>query len=144
LQQWLAAGKQVFSIEYLTQSSLINQYIVGAHSNNYVPYVCVRALDQLCAGIPENIEEIKIEKENISYPNPSNGIIHLDKKYFDTNSEIYIMSSAGQLIKKIYSSDLKSSGDEYIIDLSSLNDGVCYLSVISSNKNQIIKIVLIH
>jgi cysteinyl-tRNA synthetase, unknown class len=144
LQQWLSSSKQVFSIEYLTQTALINQYIVGAHSNNFVPYVCVRALDQLCAGIPQNIEEIKIDKEKLSFPNPSDGMVYLNKKYLDSSSEIYLISATGQLIKKIDPSALKSSGESYLLDLTSVSDGVCYLSVISANKNQMLRLVLIH
>ncbi len=52
LQEFLNNNKPVLSIEYLTNKSLIDEYVPHAHNKGYIPYCTVRALDTLTDGIP--------------------------------------------------------------------------------------------
>ncbi|MFA4853148.1 MAG: MJ1477/TM1410 family putative glycoside hydrolase [Bacteroidales bacterium] len=149
LQEYLTNGKQVFSIEYLTQANLISQYVNGAHSNNFVPYVCVRALDQLCPGIPAGLEEIinlptgQAGEENISlYPNPSTGGVFLSGNNLDKKSVILVFSSLGCLIKKYSMNELNISGNELSIDMSAFSEGVYFLKVFTKTGIECKRIVI--
>lgn len=52
LQEFLDNNKPVLSIEYLTNKSLIEEYVPHAHDKGYIPYCNVRALNSLADGIP--------------------------------------------------------------------------------------------
>ncbi len=51
LEQFKDNGIRVFSIEYLTDQSKIDQYLIDAESHDFVPYVTTRELDILFDGI---------------------------------------------------------------------------------------------
>ena len=73
LQEFLANGKQVFSIEYLTEPAKISQYKTAAMTAKFIPYTCKRDLASLCDGIATAIEEPPHEIEirlSQNYPNP--------------------------------------------------------------------------
>jgi cysteinyl-tRNA synthetase len=141
LMQWQANNKQVFSIDYLTQPSLINQYAVGAHSYNFVPYACVRELDQLCGGIPMSLN-MQSELDNVMiYPNPSDGKINLYENFAVEKYEIEVFSSFGQPLGKW---SVKKRGDVVHIDLSDFPDGIYYLSINSGKGSTYKKIVINH
>ncbi|MBI5324941.1 MAG: endo alpha-1,4 polygalactosaminidase [Ignavibacteriae bacterium] len=48
IQNYLSAGKQIYSIEYLTEEGKIIQYQNESGKKSFVPYSCTRALDKLC------------------------------------------------------------------------------------------------
>ncbi len=144
LQEWQSNNKQVFSIEYLTQTTLINQYINGAHSNNFVPYVCTRALDQLCSGIPVSIEKTPDDKNLLLFPNPSSGIVFISSDMLDNNSEIFLFSSLGQILKNYRLNELKKSGNWQIIDLSMFPDEIYYIEIASEKGNSFKKVIRSH
>jgi len=52
LQDYQAQGICVFSVEYLTLPAKVNQYILAASNEGYVPYVAYRELHILNDGIP--------------------------------------------------------------------------------------------
>ncbi len=52
LQEFLDNNKTVLSIEYLTDTLLIDAYVPHAHDKGYIPYCNVRALNSLANGIP--------------------------------------------------------------------------------------------
>jgi len=54
LTEFSTNGKQVFSIEYLTDTSKIQQYLGVATGKSYIPYYCTRELDQLCQNVKMN------------------------------------------------------------------------------------------
>ncbi len=65
LQHYQQVGKKVFNIEYISQSAKINQYEQDIQQYGFVPYYCVRNLDQLCGqptwvGIPTANETPKL------------------------------------------------------------------------------------
>ncbi len=61
------AGVKVFSVEYLTQLNLIEQYLAVANQNNFVPYCSVRDLDVLTDGfLPPELVKFKVVLHN--YP----------------------------------------------------------------------------
>ncbi len=81
LGDYLNAGKKVFSIDYLSDQTKIDQYVNVAANNGFIPYVCVRDLDELCDGIQLSINNIVKEndinlysKGNIVYVNSSRDI----------------------------------------------------------------------
>jgi cysteinyl-tRNA synthetase len=140
LIQWQSHNKQVFSIDYLTQPSLINKYASGAHSYSFVPYASVRELDQLSKGIPTSIKENSDDDNVMLFPNPSNGKINLYENIPGDKYEIQVFSSFGQPLGKW---KVKKSGDVVHIDLSDFPDGVYYLGI-NSGKGTVFKKVVIN
>ena len=138
--QWQAHNKQVFSIDYLTQASLINQYAADAHSYNFVPYACVRELDQLCNGIPTSMAENGDQDNVMLFPNPSDGKINLYESLSGDKYEIQVFSSFGQPLGKW---NVKKRGDVVHIDLSDFPDGVYYLGI-NLGKGTVYKKVVIN
>jgi len=83
LNEYQSKGKKVFSVEYLTNSDLIDIYISEAAAHNYIPYRTVRALDQLYDGIVTSADLFENSVVNefklyANYPNPFGGAIHSD------------------------------------------------------------------
>ena len=74
LDEYLSNNIKVFSIEYLTQTTNIQQYISEAAARQYIPYTCVRDLDQLCTGVaPGTVNALPGQKSYFGiYPNPVN------------------------------------------------------------------------
>jgi cysteinyl-tRNA synthetase len=141
LLQWQANNKQIFSIDYLSQPLLINQYAVGAHSYNFVPYACVRELDQLCEGIPANLN-VSDELDNVMiYPNPSDGKINIYENFAVDKYEIQVFTSFGQPLGKW---TVKKRGDVVHIDLSDFPNGIYYLSINIGKGSAYKKIVINH
>ncbi|MBI2968230.1 MAG: endo alpha-1,4 polygalactosaminidase [Bacteroidetes bacterium] len=105
LSEYLAAGKPVFSIEYLTQPAAISQYVAAANSLQYIPYACVRALDQFCQPLvtsPDILSENLCDIKTIS--NPGNREIIIYSPCSITNNRIEIMDITSRIV---YASDLK-------------------------------------
>ena len=77
LRQYLSNGKPVFSVEYLTEAVLIQQYITVSGQEHYIPYATVRELNLLNDGIETSINNILIVPRSVAlhqnYPNPFNG-----------------------------------------------------------------------
>ena len=78
LTDYKNAGKKVFSIEYLSDQPKIDQFVNVAATNGFIPYVCVRDLDQLCDGIDVSVQDIVkndeiniYSKGNVIYVNSS-------------------------------------------------------------------------
>ena len=75
LQDYRTEGIPVFSVEYLTQQSLIDQFVNTANSYGFIPYATVRALDVL-AGIPTEVKSEDVNPQDFfllqNYPNPFN------------------------------------------------------------------------
>ena len=66
------AGKKVFSIEYLSDQPKIDQFVNVAATNGFVPYVCVRDLDELCDGIDVSVQDIAKSNEEITVYSKAN------------------------------------------------------------------------
>ncbi|HHE37994.1 MAG TPA: hypothetical protein ENL20_05415 [Candidatus Cloacimonetes bacterium] len=64
LTEFLNAGIPVFSVEYLTQQSLIDTYLSAANDQSYVPYVSIRDLNILNNGMFIDSPELNIFYEN--------------------------------------------------------------------------------
>ena len=81
LAEYRAREKTVFSIEYLTEPALINQYIGVAAAETFLPYASVRALDQLFDGLGTgdvSPEPVGGEYRVLSLrPNPSLGPVEI-------------------------------------------------------------------
>ena len=127
LQGYQANGKRIFSIEYLTQQSKIQQYISAAQNENYVSYACMRALDLLCNGIRMGMEETQIKTPVEIYPNPcsetttlkiTNGKIQ--------NYELTIYDLFGREVRKY---EIKNPKSE--IDLSAQLSGMYFYRVMN-------------
>lgn len=57
LDEFKNRGKRVFSIEYIDQPAKLNQYVIDAQTNQYVPYACYRPLDMICTQLPLGLTE---------------------------------------------------------------------------------------
>jgi len=66
LDEYLGSNRPVFSVEYLTEPSLINAFVDSAQSLGYFLFVSVRALDELHDGIaplvplPQEIVDLRL------------------------------------------------------------------------------------
>ncbi len=66
LDEYLGEGKPIFSVEYLTNPSLVSAFVDSAQSLRYFPFVSVRALDELHDGIapqvplPQEIVDLRL------------------------------------------------------------------------------------
>ena len=138
LQEYLTNQKQVFSIEYLTNSVKIQQYTSVADSQSYIPYVCIRALDQLCEGIlVTDISELNILNNTFTkYPNPTNGTFTIEIPS-QQNYLIEIISITGKVIYKE-----QAQGGIKQIDLSQYLKGI-YLLKLTNNKETIVEKVIV-
>ena len=104
LTEFMQNGKQVFSVEYLTNSQKIAKYKDEAQKYGFVPYVCTRELDKLCY---ENVQENKV----IIYPNPSSEPylnLYYKKFPFDGLLSVKIYDTLGRLIyyNEVYSNTI--------------------------------------
>ena len=78
LQEYITNSKRVFSIEYVTQSDKIQQYIAAARNAGYVSVACKRALNSLCFEIASGMSEEENARHSTTnalflfqnYPNP--------------------------------------------------------------------------
>ena len=64
LTEFLNAGIPVFSVEYLTQQTLIDTFLDAAYEQNYVPYISIRDLNILNNGMFLDSPELNILYEN--------------------------------------------------------------------------------
>ncbi len=92
LREFLANGKQVFSIEYITQEEKINTFLQEADKENFVPYYCTRELNVLCEGKLD-------ERDFLIYPNPSEGFLQIYIKEFPFEGGTFsLYDSRGNLL----------------------------------------------
>ena len=125
LQEYLTNNKQVYSVEYLTEPAKITQYVNAAVIQNFVPYVCTRALEYLCGGIPLGLEDI--ESKSISditiYPNPARSEFFISSNKGATVTEVTIFNQIGQ--KVLHHKPVAQS-----IDVSRLRKGMYIIEVV--------------
>ena len=116
LEKFLENGKQIFSVEYLTDTDLIQQYVTSAEQNNFVPYATTRALDTLHDGILLSVEsnELNVPQSFVmfqNYPNPFNPVTTIKYSiYKPTQVELKIYNLSGQEIETLVNCS-KSSGE---------------------------------
>ncbi|PCJ83753.1 MAG: hypothetical protein COA57_10480 [Flavobacteriales bacterium] len=129
LQDYVQNSKQVFSVEYLTQSSKISQFISEANNQSFVPYVCTRDLDQLCSGITGTYNLQLTNDDMEIWPNPSKGIFQLkieNKEFGMKYFEVKIYNILGE---ELLSYILQTTSHELKFDLSNLHKGVYFLQL---------------
>ncbi|MFH1320394.1 MAG: MJ1477/TM1410 family putative glycoside hydrolase [Bacteroidota bacterium] len=147
LQEYLSNGKQVFSIEYLTQSSKIQQYLNEAATQQFVPYVCVRDLDQLCSGIATRVEgNLIMQKSGFSiYPNPASLFAAITfEQPLQKDLYVNVYSILGKPVKEIGSNFKKrSTPNSFLLNLSDLQDGIYLLEIFRSTPDIKIRRLLI-
>lgn len=129
LQEYLLNGKQVFSIEYLTQPTNIQQYIAAATTQGFVPLVCLRNLDQLCSGINSGLAVIEAPDSISIFPNPATFYSRIVlPKNFSSGISISFFSITGKLIKKMDPSKVIPSGENILLlNLSSIENGIYFI-----------------
>jgi cysteinyl-tRNA synthetase len=96
LTDYLNAGKKVFSIEYLSDQPKIDQYVNVAGTNGFIPYVCVRDLNQLCDGIDVSVNEI-VKNDEINIYSKAN-VVYVNSSKIIEYYSVYNLN--GQLIKE--------------------------------------------
>lgn len=163
LQEYLSNGKQIFSIEYLTDQTKIAQYKNAAANAKFIPYVCTRALDKLSDGIQTDVE--RDPNENVphgiqldqNYPNPfskSTTIRFRIEKNFknigqpeirNTQSRHSEFSSAislkvfdllGREVATLINGQVESGLHEIIFKASHIHSGLYYYTLTSQNLSQ--------
>jgi len=75
LDSFVARGKKVCSIEYLTLPALIEVYLDSAFAHDFYPYATRRALDTLYGAFPHGIDQSTPRQYVLrldAYPNPFN------------------------------------------------------------------------
>ncbi len=88
------------------------------------------------------LPEDQIQAFNI-YPNPTNGLIHIELLYGSNElANGTVLNAYGQIVKKFRLDD-HMSGFNIQIDLSDLQDGVYYINIASNNADLTHKIILI-
>ena len=104
LKKFLAHKKSVFSVEYLTEPPIIQQYLSAAGTNHFVPYVSTRPLNRLYNGISTRIQKKSGALPNLfhlypNYPNPFNPATTIDFS-ISTPSRVslQIFNSLGQIV----------------------------------------------
>ena len=104
LRQYLSNGKPVFSVEYLTEAGLVQQYITVSGQHNYIPYSTVRDLNLLNDGIPTSIDNDLIVPQSFylyqNYPNPFNGTTVISYQLsVPSRVELSIINTSGQKVR---------------------------------------------
>lgn len=129
LQEYQANNKRVFSIEYLTQPSKIQQYITVAQNEYYVPYTCMRTLDVLCNGIQMGIDKEQIDNLFIVYPNPFSETTTIE--ITNWQNQEYNLKIFDTFCKTAYQSKILNS-KSLILNLD-LPSGMYFLQIKSDN-----------
>lgn len=93
---------------------------------------------QLCSGV-EGIEEFSRESLISIYPNPTNGLLYIERENYSSNATIKIYSSAGRLLYE----DNTFTKEFINTNKINLNDGV-YLLKYSQNDQYVVKQFIIH
>ena len=60
LMEFISNGKRVFSVEYLTDPTKIQLFVSVATGKSYVPYYCLRNLDQLCQNLTIGLSDASV------------------------------------------------------------------------------------
>lgn len=120
LQEYLDNNINVFSVEYLTDSDLISQYLSQIKSYGFVPYVTVRALDVLNNGIVVSAQEIQntipqSARLYQNYPNPLNPSTTIEFSLPHSGSvTLIVYNTLGEEVAKLVSETL--SAGRYSVD----------------------------
>ena len=135
LQEYDSRGKQIYNIEYLSNQSLIQQYLNVVANYNIVPYYCVRNLNYLCGGIITENELIDNNSTNIIFPNPTNGIFTIEGKDI---LKIEIYDVFGKQILELYPNE-----DRLSFDLQKQKKGIFFVNIYEKTKSLSKKLVLL-
>lgn len=104
LRQYLSNGKPVFSVEYLTEAGLVQQYITVSGQHDYIPYATVRDLNLLNDGILTSIDNDLLVPRSITLyqnvPNPFNGTTVISYQLSaPSRVELSIINTSGQNVR---------------------------------------------
>jgi len=144
LQQYLQNNKQVYAIDYLTDPAKIVQFETACATNNFIPYVCTRPLDNLCGGIITEISDINILDTELKIsPNPASAEISitLSKPVVPNNYKIKITNSLGLSFNLL---SFAKNEKELFIDISKLTNGIYFIQYQNSEKIMLGKFVKIN
>ena len=154
LDEYKNQGKKILSIEYLTETDLIETYIFEANFHNYIPYHSVRALDQLFDGISTEIdfnENSLIDNYILfqNYPNPFNPstIIKYSIPIVETGHapsvQLKIYDLLGREVATLINRK-QQTGNYYIeFDANDLTSGVYYYQLIAGSFVETKKLILL-
>ena len=143
LQQYLQHNKQVYAIDYLTEPSLISQFLTDCAMYNYVPYVCTRSLDYLCGGIITGISSTDNDINDISVsPNPASAEVSVSfaNTLRDVNFKIQVLNIKGQSCDVVQS---KRDMNGITLNISDLQNGIYFLEITTAKYNLVKKIVVL-
>ncbi len=163
MQEYLNNGKQVFSIEYLTDQTKIAQYKNAAANAKFIPYVCTRALDKLFDGIQTDVgggtseslpSVIQLDR---NFPNPfsqSTAIRFRIEKNFtnigqseirnphsrhsesSTAISLKVFDLLGREVATLVNGQVESGLHEIVFKASHIHSGLYYYTLTSQNFSQ--------
>ena len=145
LQEYLLNEKQVFSVEYLTQTDKISQFREAAANQNFIPYVCTRSLDHLCEGITSGIPHISADFKDdiVIYPNPATRYLKLsfDESEFNKDLTLSIHNLVGQLIDQMDPPEYM--GNVITLDISDYQAGYYIILISDGEASKSVKLLII-
>lgn len=126
IQNYKTAGKQIYSIEYLTDEIKIGQYLTEASTKGFVPYSCTRALDKLCPTMITGIHQEKESSENLgnSLLLESTSINY--KLSFPSKVKIDIYNSLGNKISTLIDEFQDAGSHRAVFNRNNLASAVYY------------------
>lgn len=130
-RQWIEGIGDYHGLFYSLQSMFENYQHISCYEDNNVFWLSPELSTDCFSVSMENV--IKRTTSEVSiYPNPVGDFINLQIK--DNNilkPELKIFDITGNLIKRDY---LKPFADEYSLDISSLNSGMYFIKIVSSEQ----------
>lgn len=134
LQQYLANGNNVFSIEYLTEPDLIQQYLTAVEQYHFIPYATTRELDVLNDGLFDssptlvvNFNLPKTPKLFPIYPNPFNPTAKISYSIPSSNFvTLQVYDSLGKKINTLVSKFHEAGIYSLTFDTSELASGIYF------------------
>ena len=142
LHEFRNHNKYVFSVEYLTFSDLISNYLVAASENDFIPYYTVRSLDILNDNLTGVLQLNNIPTNitlNQNYPNPFNPSTVIEFEIFrQAETKIELFDILGVKIKMLLNKVLTPGRYSVEVSLDNLPSGT-YFYKLTSGENFITK-----
>jgi cysteinyl-tRNA synthetase len=148
LREFRSAGKPVFSIEYLTQTSKQAQYLTEAHSEGFIPYTCTRELNSLCNGIATSVT-------NHPTPTADNLTVTVSPQPITSDGQIRIacdnavgvsislIDIVGRTVQEVHSGLLRQGLQVLPLSTTGLHTGTYFLAVQTNGASSLYPVLIL-
>ncbi len=145
LTQFIQNKKNIFSVEYLTDTNLIATYISKAEDNGFIPYVSMRPLDVLNDGIVLSSDDYFETFPNKivllqNYPNPFNpsttieySIPNIKMPRHTTVTNLSIYDLLGRKVATLVNKEQKPGNYKVTFNSNKFSSGFYYYRLQSGN-----------